>query len=255
MTTTHAHDQDRTATLIAPSTAGYVHLAAELDPPRGPSRPVPTARTRDAFLALAPHLQQLQARTDVASVQLFHATGMPPASRLPLPEHRRADAHRFDVVVLVTSHEGVTPGTLDDVPAYRAVCDVLHTAARHVTITPARNARRIAPVPPGDRLHLFNYFLADDPEAALPVWERIAGWYQREMNLTNSELLMPVNADVSPFAFINHASWDIGLGRFLTRQLRHPTFRSVVLAGLREHEIGALPYLYRPLPIATLAKR
>ena len=66
---------------------------------------------------------------------------------------------------------------------------------------------------------------------------------------------MPVNADVSPFAFINHASWDIGLGRFLTRQLRHPTFRSVVLAGLREHEIGALPYLYRPLPIATLAKR
>jgi NAD(P)-dependent dehydrogenase (short-subunit alcohol dehydrogenase family) len=35
-----------------------------------------------------PSLEQLQAYADVASVQLFHAAGLPPASWLPLPEHR-----------------------------------------------------------------------------------------------------------------------------------------------------------------------
>jgi NAD(P)-dependent dehydrogenase (short-subunit alcohol dehydrogenase family) len=42
----------------------------------------------DQIAATTPRLEQLQAHADVASVQLFHAAGLPPASWLPLPEHR-----------------------------------------------------------------------------------------------------------------------------------------------------------------------
>jgi NAD(P)-dependent dehydrogenase (short-subunit alcohol dehydrogenase family) len=42
----------------------------------------------DQIAATTPRLEQLQAHADVASVQLFHAAGLPPASWLPLPKHR-----------------------------------------------------------------------------------------------------------------------------------------------------------------------
>jgi hypothetical protein len=52
--------------------------------------------------------------------------------------------------------------------------DVLEQRARSVTITQARNARRIADVPSNEKLHLFNHFLAEDA-GALDVWDYVAG--------------------------------------------------------------------------------
>jgi len=43
----------------------------------------------DQIAATTPREEQLQARADVASVQLLTAACLPPASWLPLPEHRR----------------------------------------------------------------------------------------------------------------------------------------------------------------------
>jgi hypothetical protein len=116
--------------------------------------------------------------------------------------------------------------------------------ARSVIITQARNARRIADVPSAQRLHLFNHSLAEDT-SALDVWDYVAGWYQQEMRLRNSQVLAPIEPDGSPLAFINHASWNMSLARIISRQLSRRSFRSFVIANLRNNEIGSLPYLYR----------
>jgi hypothetical protein len=50
---------------------------------------------------------------------------------------------------------------------------------------------------------------------------------------------------IAASAFINHASWNMSLPRFISRQLSRRTFRSFVIANLRGNEIGSLPYLYR----------
>jgi hypothetical protein len=37
----------------------------------------------------------------------------------------------------------------------------------------------------------------------------------------------------------------MALARFISRQLSRRSFRSFVIANLRDNEIGSLPYLYR----------
>jgi hypothetical protein len=41
------------------------------------------------------------------------------------------------------------------------------------------------------------------------------------------------------------------LPRFIARQLTRPSFRTFVLANLRDNDIGSLPYLYRHLDGAS----
>ena len=65
------------------------------------------------------------------------------------------------------------------------------------------------------------------------------------MRLRNSEVLAPIDPSSTPFAFINHASWNMALARFVSRQLSRRSFRSFVIANLRDNDIGSLPYLYR----------
>ena len=101
-----------------------------------------------------------------------------------------------------------------------------------MTITLARNARRIADVPAGGKPHPFNR-----------VWEYLAGSYQQEMGLRNSDGLTPIQPDGAPLAFIRHVRWNMLLPRFISRHCR--SFRSFVIAKLRENDIGSIPYLYR----------
>jgi hypothetical protein len=232
------------AWLIKPRESGYVHIAAQIDPPGrpGPARP---SRARNAALTLLgrerSHLAQEHSGWDV---DLFRAIGFPPLDALPIPERYRSMAEFYDVILLIKTSETAELMSLCEDPAYQAMLEVLDQHARSVTITRARNARRIADVPSSERLHLFNHFMADDT-SALDVWDYVAGWYQQEMQLTNSEVLVPIEPDSTPFAFINHASWNMSLARFISRQFSRRGFRSFVIANLRDNEIGSLPYLYR----------
>ena len=114
--------------------------------------------------------------------------------------------------------------------------------ARGVTITLAGNARRIADVPAGGKLHVFNRLFAED-RWTLDVWEYLAGWYQQEPGLRNSEALAPIQPDSAPLAVIRHVRWNMSLPRSISGHRR--SFRGFVIANLRDNNIGSRAYLCR----------
>jgi hypothetical protein len=232
------------ASLIEPSPSGYVHIAAEIDPPSRPGPAGPTRARNDALAELSHAGSRLVEQHPRWKIELFRAVGFPPLDALPIPERYRSAAAFYDVIVLITTGNTAELRSLPEDPAYQAVLNLLEQRGGRVTITRARNARRIADVPPDEKLHLFNHFLADDG-GALEVWDYLAGWYQQEMRLRNSEVLAPIDPDSTPFAFINHASWNMTLPRFISRQLARRSFRDFVLTNLRDNNIGSLPFLYR----------
>jgi hypothetical protein len=235
-------DRYRPAALVEPSPNGYIHIAAEISPPGrpGPAGSSP-ARTR-TLAALGPLIRDLAGGSPTLSAELFTAAGFTPQ---PIPERYRGAVGRYDVIVLIkTPTVADLPAVTAD-PSYQRLLEVLHAHARRVTVTRARNARRIADVPAAARLHLFNHFLTAN-DAALAVWDYLAGWYQQETGLTNSEVMAPIEPDSSPFAFINHAGWDIGMARFAALQVVRRSFRSFVIANMRANEMSSLPYLYHP---------
>lgn len=236
----------RPAPLVEPAPVGYVLLTAAVDPQSRPG-PVRPSRTRNAVLSeLAELGRALRGRHPGCRVELFRGAAFPPFQAMPIPDKYRDAIGRYDVAVLLraASTEDL-PGVEGD-PAYHDLLGLLGDRGGPVVVTKARNARRIADVPPGDSLHLFNFFLADDDPAALHVWQYLAGWYYQEMNMRDSEVLLPLEPEKTPFAFVNHASWNIGLAKFVARQMSRGNFRSFVIANLAANSIGSLPFLYRP---------
>jgi hypothetical protein len=235
-------DRYQPAALVEPSPSGYVHIAAEIDPPRRPgpagSRP---KRTR-ALAGIGPSVRDLADGSRTLSAGLFAVAGFTPQ---PIPEGYRDAVGRYDVIVLIKAATVADLPAVTADPAYRRLLEVLNSHARRVTVTQARNARRIGDVPAAGRLHLFNHFLTAN-DTALAVWDYLAGWYQQETGLTNSEVMAPVEPDSTPFAFINHASWDMSMVRFAALQVLRRSFRSFVIANMRANGMSSLPYLYHP---------
>jgi hypothetical protein len=234
------------ASLIEPRPAGYVHIAAAVDPPARPGPSPLTASVRELLSLQAPLLQRLAANADVHGVSVYRAIGFPPLAAFEVPDRYKAAVARYNLEILIESTGVETLVSVQDDPAYPELLSLLAARTIEPVITVGHNVRRIADVPANGRLHLFNHFLTDR-EDALEVWDYLAGWYQREMRLTNSEVIAPNDPGATPFAFINHASWNMGVARFIARQLSRRSFRSFVIANLRANEVWALPYLYRPV--------
>jgi hypothetical protein len=248
MTATILNPGDRyhRASLIEPSPAGYVHIATAVDAPARPGPSRLTARARELLALQGPVLQRLAANPDVHSLSVYRAIGFPPLAAFEVPERYNAAVARYNVEILIESTRVDALASFQDDPAYLELLSLLRARAIEPVITVGHNVRRIADVPANGRLHLFNHFLTDR-EDALEVWDYLAGWYQREMRLTNSEVIAPNDPETTPFAFINHASWNMSVARFIARQLSRRSFRSFVIANLRANDIWALPYLYRPV--------
>jgi hypothetical protein len=99
--------------------------------------------------------------------------------------------------------------------------DYLTENSRRVHALAAGNIKRVGDVDksrPGT--FLFNYFVGDDPEVVVELWDYLAGCYQVETRLNNSTLLAPLEGEPSEFVVVNHARWD-------------------------GHHVGAMPILYR----------
>jgi hypothetical protein len=162
---------------------------------RGPARP--TRARNEALARLGRERSRLAQRHPEWNVDLFRAIGFPPLDQLPIPESYRSAAAFYDVIVLIKTTATVELPSLAEDAAYQAMLDVVDQRARSVTVTQARNARRIADVPSGEKLHLFNHFFAESA-GALDVWDCVAGWYQQEMRLRNSEVLAPIRPAQQP---------------------------------------------------------
>jgi hypothetical protein len=110
----------------------------------------------------------------------------------------------------------------------------------------ACNVRRIGDVKKsGKGVYLFNYFVGDDLQVVLQVWEYLAGWYQVETGLDNSILLAPLEGQKADYTVINYAHWEIGLLGFLWDQFSKKSFRSYMQANLEVNRTGSMPVLYR----------
>jgi hypothetical protein len=235
--------------LIEPTTLSYIHIAAEVQPRSLPfSLFMPQGREKSELLtalkALAHPLEQLDA---VEKITIFHAGAMPRIERLPYIKQRKDAIRipRFDIVVLIETKSVMASRQVQTTPVYRALVDTLTSKAKRMHIITARNAKRIADVDktlPG--LFLFNYFVADNAEVMLQLWDYLAGWYAVETGLDNSTLLVPLEGERSDYLAINHARWDVSLLRILWQQFSRFSFTFYVQENLEANRVGSMPVWY-----------
>jgi hypothetical protein len=235
--------------LIEPTTFGYLHIAAEVRPRRLPFlQRLPAGREKSELIGrlqeLARRLTQVEA---VEKVTVYDAVAIAPA-RSKYLQSRGDSIHpaNFDLVVLVETKSVAAIRELQGTEQYEALLEALRSHAKRVHVMAGRNAKRIGDVDKSrDGLFLFNYFVADDPEVMLQLWDYLAEWYAVETGLDNSTLLVPLDGEPSDYTAINHARWDESLPRFLWRQFSKKSFRTYVLANLEANRVGAMPALYR----------
>jgi hypothetical protein len=229
--------------LVDPPPRGYLHLGAVVEPPPGRAPFTRTSPTKNALLERLKSLaRQAESVEAVEKATVYKAVVVPPV----VGYAKRPDVHpaRYDVVALVETSSPDDIGKVQASEAYQALHDTLAGAARsdqHVMA--ARCVKSLGDVDktrPG--LFLFNYFVADDVDVALELWESLAAWYTVETGLDNSTLLQPIGP--ADYAFVNHARWDYGLGRFMLRQFTKPSFRTYVQANLLVNRTGSMPVMY-----------
>jgi hypothetical protein len=228
--------------LVHPPRFGYLHIAASVDPPTGPPF-VRRSDRRDQLLTQVKSLAGSLAETpNVVRATVYRARIMPPPTGYAM--RNAVHVARHDVVVLV---EAASPAMLDQVrgiESYREIVEAVHASAQEVHTMGAGCSKCIADVDKSRQgLFLFNYFVAEDPDVALQLWDYLADWYRVETGLDNSTLLTPIGA--ADYVFVNHARWDYGLPRFMFHQFTKPSFFSYVGANLRENRVAAMPILYQ----------
>jgi hypothetical protein len=228
--------------LIEPPPLGYVHVAAAVEPPAGRIPRPGSSPGKKALLARLKDLaRQLESLPEVVGATVYRGILIaPPAGYARQATHPA----RYDVAVLV---ETTTPAVIGEVQAsepYKLLLEAVHGAAKDLHVMAAHCIRRVGDVDKARQgLFLFNYFVAEDRQVALQVWDHLAGWYAVETGMDNSTLLAPIgDAD---YVFVNHLRWDYSLPQLLLRQFAKPSFRSYVLANLRANRTGSMPLLYR----------
>ncbi|XID92284.1 hypothetical protein ACF3MZ_28080 [Paenibacillaceae bacterium WGS1546] len=231
------------ANLVQPNGYGYIHLAAELEKPRGPF-PRNTERKRKIIRQCKEISDRLKELPDVRNVHVFEALIVAPG-RGELVKHRKVHVAQFDVVVLIETHRLDHTRQVQEHPLYQELLQLLslHSAFTHEVV--AENARKIAEVDKSRQgVFLFNYFYADDVHQLLPVWEYTAGWFTAKTGLDNSTLLLPAEGERSQYGVINHCRWD-SLFDIVPDLLFRPTFRKYVLENFEANGIAAMPILYK----------
>jgi hypothetical protein len=241
-TIVNAKPKYRPPTLVEPPASGYLLLSADVEPPAGP-RPFPgSSATKTALLgrlkSAAADVAQLHA---VKRATVYRTVLAPP----PTGYARRVEhPARFDVMVLVETTAPDDLTSLETAEPYTQLRKELDSEASRVDAMPARCVKCIADVDrtrPG--LFLFNYFVAEDVDVALKVWEHLAGWFMTETGIDNSTLLRPIGE--GEYAFVNHARWDYGVPRLALNMFTKPSFRSFVQANMNENHTGSMAILCR----------
>jgi hypothetical protein len=236
------------ATLIEPTTLGYLYLAAAVRP--SPIPLVLPSGERSKLLKRVKELARgLQRLDEVVNATVFRAIVMPPTTRFSrfLQEHGAAvRVANFDVVVLIQTTSTATARQVQTTPAYAALIDALRTDAEVVRPIVACNAKRIGDVDTTRRgLFLFNHFAAADASVMLQLWDYLAGWYMVETGLDNSVVLAPLEGEASDYAIINWARWDDVPVRHFWRQLSKRSFWQYVTANLEVNRAASMPIYYR----------
>lgn len=238
----NAKPRYRPVPLVDPPGLGYLHIAAAVDPPSGPPFVRKSERREQLLSRLKLLAGRLTGAPSVVRATVYRGRVVPPPSGYA--RRRAAHVARYDVAVLV---EATSPAMLEEVrgtESYREMIGQVRAIARDMHVMDAACAKCIGDVDksrPG--LFLFNYFVAENRDVALELWEYLADWYRIETGLDNSTLLTPIGP--ADYVFVNHARWGYSLPRFMFHQFTKPSFFSYVGANLRANQVGAMPILYR----------
>ncbi len=214
--------------LIEPAPLGYLHLAGEVEAPHHPGPVLRRSREKHQLLGILKWQARQLAQMDmVERATVYDAIAFTPAGGYVKDRSAPLPRARFDVVVLVETISADAASEVRSAPAYQALVEALTGQARRVHHVAARNVRRVGDVDktrPGS--FVFNYFVGDDPDLAVQLWDYLAGWYETETGLDNSTLLTPLEGEKSDYVMINHARSDQSLPLFMARLLPKKTFRS-----------------------------
>jgi hypothetical protein len=236
-----------TVSLIEPTTLGYLHIAAEVRPPSRPGPVIFHSRDKSELIGGLKVLgRQLEQVAQVEKVTVYDAMAFAPPSAYVKRRKGSVRPARFDIVVLVETTSPTTAREVQATAEYQGLRDLLSGRARRFHAIAARNAKRVGDVDKTKQgTFLFNYFVGDDPNVVMQLWDYLAGWYQAETGMDNSTLLAPLEGEQSDYVIINHARWDGSLPAFVARQFSKKSFRTYMLANLEAHNVGAMPVLYR----------
>lgn len=229
--------------LIEPTTLGYIHLAAVVQPRQVSF--LPAGREKAQLLARLKHFaHQLEQLDMVEKVTVFHSIVMAPPSGY-VKQHRNAiHLPRSDIVVLVETTSPETARQVQKTAAYAVLVEALRSKTNDLHIVVARNVKRVGDVEKHRTgVFLFNYFVGEDPQVTLALWDYLAGWYAVETGMDNSTLLLPLEGEGSDYTIINYAHWN-GLLRFMWQQMTKRSFRTYMQANLDVNQVGAMPIFY-----------
>lgn len=229
--------------LMNPVGSGFVFIAGEVDaglPFLAPSR------ARRALISDCKRAcRRFTRRTEVRSAITFRAFLAPPGKGAYL-EHR-PDIHvpKYDVAVLIETDDIQSAQRLRTDQTFLMLEIRFRVATEHTYVVTGRNVRRMGPVDHGHQgVFFFNYFVAEDVEQNLAVWNYTAGWFAQETGLDNSTVLQPLSGQNSEYSIVNHCRWD-RLRDVLPSILFKPSFHDYVKANFEANHVAPIPIFYR----------
>jgi hypothetical protein len=146
-------------------------------------------------------------------------------------------------VVLIETTSPARARELQTTAVYQTLAETVRHQATSVHVIVARNAKRIGDVArTRSGVFRFTYFVAEDADVMLQLWDYLAGWYAVETGLDNASLLVPLEGERSDYLAIDYAALS---GRSLVRQMRTKSFRTYLQANLASNRVGVMPILYQ----------
>jgi hypothetical protein len=230
-----------------PSGRGYIHVAAQV---RAPSHPGPLFRRPQAHAALLARLKDLggalRAVDGVEDVAVFDAVVISPPGEYDGEWGAAVRPPHFDVVVLVETRSPDVARAVQGTEPFHALLGALRDDAKRMHVVVAHDEQRLADVAklPGG-LFAFHYFVAAEVASLRRVWECTTRFHELETGLTNGVLLVPEPGETSDYVAIDLARWDVGLLKFIWRQVSNQRAWTNVRRGMHLTRVGAMPILYR----------
>jgi hypothetical protein len=232
--------------LIEPTQSGYILIAAEIDHRLAF---LPNSGKKRRLIADCKQLcRQLAEDPTLLEAIVFDGIFIPPGGEgKKFLEQRRPGVRfpRYDLSVLIETTSPETANALKDSVPYQRLARAIREAARDSFSITATNPKRMGPVDHSrNGFFLINYFVADEIEQNLDIWEYTAGWWAQETGLDNSTVLLPGGSEQTEYAIINHCRWD-HLRDFMPSIMFKPSFRNYVLANFRANNIAPRAIIYR----------
>jgi hypothetical protein len=231
------------AKLMAPTSSGYLLLAAEID--RRPMLLPSSRRKRDLIRQVKGQLPALRGDKRVLEAVAFDGLLAPARPGEILKDRPAVPIARFDFAVLVETTSPETAEELEQAQAWSTLTGTVEERSRRNYCLRAHNVRRMGAVDHSrDGVFLFNYFFADRTDLNLAAWQYTAGWFRDQTGLDNSTVLLPDASSEPSYKLVNHARWN-RLRDVMPSLIFKRSFRTYVLRHFSANGVAAMPVLYR----------